>query len=241
MAAPLSGPAPPSPATAVELLRHALATLAYRAGKVLRDEPDGFADVRVSPVSRSAVELVSHLGDLMAWGERLARGEYRWEAGVTTDWEEARDRFFRELAAFDAALADPAVTEPPTGVLFQGPVADALTHVGQLAMMRGVAGQPVRPESYARATIQAGRIGRDQAPPGREYRRGRQQAGKVGVSVIARAPAERRIQRRFSTSYAMHSGSATTAGAPKRPTPGGSAASSPSTACVTPAPSDPPR
>ncbi len=182
MAAPLSEPALPPPASAVELLRHALATLAYRAGKVLRDAPDGFADVRVSPPSRSALELVSHLGDLMAWGERLARGEYRWEAGVTADWQEACDRFFRELAAFDAALADPDVTNPPTGVLFQGPVADALTHVGQLAMMRGVVGQPVRPESYARATIQAGRVGRDQAPPGREVPRGREQAGKVGRS-----------------------------------------------------------
>jgi len=115
------------------------------------------------------VELVSHLGDLMAWGERLARGEYRWEAGVTLDWNEACDRFFRELSALDAALADPAVADPPTGILFQGPVADALTHVGQLSMMRGAAGQPVRPESYARATIEAGRVGRDQAPPGREY------------------------------------------------------------------------
>jgi hypothetical protein len=158
-----------APTTAVDLLRHAVATLAYRAGKVLRDTPSGFAEFRAGTSSRTAVEIVSHLGDLMAWGERLARGEYRWEAGVTLDWAEACARFFRELAALDAALADPAVTSPPTGILFQGPVADALTHVGQLAMMRGVAGQPVRPESYARATIQTGRVGRDQAPPGREY------------------------------------------------------------------------
>jgi hypothetical protein len=158
-----------TPQSAVELLRHCVATLAYRAHKVLRDVPDGFGDTRLSPHSRSAVELVSHLGDLMAWGERLARGEYRWEAGVTPDWPAACDRFFRELAALDAALADPAVTNVPTGILFQGPVADALTHVGQLAIMRGVTGQPVRPESYARATIEAGRVGREQAAPGREF------------------------------------------------------------------------
>ena len=131
--------------------------------------PDGFAELRVSPLSRSAVELVSHLGDLMAWGERLARGEYRWEAGETLEWTTACDRFFRELAALDAALADPAVADVPTAVLFQGPVADALTHVGQLALMRGMAGAAVRPESYARATIEAGRVGREQAAPGREF------------------------------------------------------------------------
>ena len=159
----------PPPATALQLLRHAVATLAYRADKVLREVPVGFAECRLTPSSRSAGEIVWHLGDLMAWGERLARGEYRWDAGAPLPWPEAVHRFFRELAAFDAALADPGIAPPPTDVLFQGPVADALTHVGQLALLRGLAGQPVRPESYARATIQTGRVGRDQAPPGREF------------------------------------------------------------------------
>lgn len=159
----------PVPASAVEMLRHALATLAYRAEKVLRDVPADFADMRLGSSSRSAVEILSHLGDLMAWGARLARGESRWEAGMTLTWTEALDRFFRELAALDAALADPDTAPHQTGILFQGPVADAFTHVGQLAMMRGVAGRPVRPESYARASIQTGRIGREQAAPGREF------------------------------------------------------------------------
>ena len=152
-----------------QLLRHTVATLAYRAGKVLRDAPEGFGDLRVSPASRSAVEILAHMVDLMGWAERLARGEYRWEAGGVADWPAAIDRFFEGLAALDRALADPAAAAFPAEVLFQGPIADALTHVGQLAMMRGLAGQPVRPESYARATIEAGRVGLDQAPPGREF------------------------------------------------------------------------
>ena len=159
----------PVPATAVEMLRHTVATLAYRAEKVLRDVPDGFADFRLGPSSRSALEILAHLGDLMAWGKRLALGEYRWEAAGSTDWVTEVDRFFRELGAMDAALAATPVAAHPVGLIFQGPVADALTHVGQLAMMRGLAGQPVRPESYARATITLGRVGRDQAPAGREF------------------------------------------------------------------------
>ena len=165
----MSDPTAPVPASAVEMLRHALATLAYRAEKVLRNAPADFAAMRLGPSCRSAVEILSHLGDLMAWGTRMARGESRWEAGTTVTWTEASDRFFRELAAFDAALADPGTAPHQVGILFQGPVADALTHVGQLAMMRGVAGQPVRPESYARAPIQTGRVGREQAAPGREF------------------------------------------------------------------------
>lgn len=160
--------APLDPATRA-LLRHTVATLAYRAGKVLRDVPEGFADVRLTPSSRSAAEILAHMVDLMAWGERFARGEYRWEAGGVNDWPTGVEQFFARLGAFDAALADPSHAAFPPGVMFQGPIADALTHVGQLAMMRGVAGGPVRPESYARATIEAGRVGRDQAAPGREF------------------------------------------------------------------------
>ena len=152
-----------------QLLRHTVATLAYRADKVLRDAPADFAAFRLTPASRSAVEILSHLVDLMSWAERLARGEYRWEAGGVDDWTIAVDQFFTGLAKVDAALADTSHASYPAGVMFQGPIADALTHVGQLAMMRGVAGEPVRPESYARATIEAGRVGRDQAPPGREF------------------------------------------------------------------------
>ena len=73
------------------------------------------------------------------------------------------------FAALDAALADTSSAPYPAGIIFQGPIADALTHVGQLAMMRGMAGEPVKPESYARATIETGRVGHDQAPPGREF------------------------------------------------------------------------
>lgn len=160
-----------APVTGAErqLIRHTLATLAYRAGKVLRDAPPQFGTFRAGASGRTATEILSHLVDLLAWGERLARGEYRWEAGQVDDWAAGVDRFFAGLASFDAALADPRLTSYPTATIFQGPIADALTHVGQLAMMRGLAGAPVRPESYARATIEAGRVGREQAAPGREF------------------------------------------------------------------------
>jgi hypothetical protein len=143
-------------------LRHTLATLAYRAEKALRDAPPDFPTFRPSPHSRSALALVAHLGDLMEWGERMARGEKRWQAVPQTSWDAAVDRFFDGLAALDAALAETPPGSLPGEIIFQGPIADALTHVGQLTMMRGMAGAPVRPESYARANVTAGRVGRDQ-------------------------------------------------------------------------------
>lgn len=152
-----------------ELLRHTVATLAYRAEKVLREEPEGFADFRVSPSSRTAVEILGHMADLMEWGMRFAAGQYLWQPGEPASWKDSRDRFFRGVAALDAALANPAPNAYPLEVIFQGPIADALTHLGQLAMMRGAAGLAVRPESYARAEIRAGQVGREQSAKRTEF------------------------------------------------------------------------
>ena len=146
-----------------QLLRHTVATLAYRAEKVLRDAPEGFAELRISAASRTPLEVVAHMCDLMTWGERMARGTYHWAPVAVDSWSAAVDRFFTTLAALDAALAERPETTYAADVIFQGPVADALTHVGQIAMLRGTIAAPVRPESYARADISIGRVGREQS------------------------------------------------------------------------------
>jgi len=151
------------------LLRHLVATLAYRSAKVLRDVPPGFAQFSIGPTTRTPVQILAHLADLMAWGLRAAQGEYLWRADGTDNWDTELHRFFDGLAELDRTLASDAPLGHPPEMLIQGPLADAFTHVGQLALLRGAAGAPVRPESYARAQIVAGRVGIDQAPPGREF------------------------------------------------------------------------
>ena len=155
------------PATAA--LRQLAATLAYRAAKVLRDVPASFPHQAFGESTRQPVRIVAHMADLMAWGVSIARGGYEWKAGGSADWNTEVERFFNGLAALDAALAADGPFTGSIEKLIQGPLADALTHVGQVAMLRGMAGVPVRPESYAKARIEAGRVGRDQAAPGYEF------------------------------------------------------------------------
>jgi hypothetical protein len=151
------------------LLRHTLATLAYRAEKVLRDPPSGFADLRIGAKTRSPLEIVGHLGDLLEWAGSLAVGEWKWRVASRGEWEADVARFFGALARLDEHLASDAPLGHPASIVFQGPIADALTHVGQIALLRGLAGAPVRPESYARAEVTAGRVGTEQSANRREF------------------------------------------------------------------------
>ena len=158
----------PSDAVTRAVVRHLVATLAYRAAKVLRDVDPAFGQRSFGDATRKPVVIVAHMGDLMAWAISQTRGSYEWKPGGSADWSVEVARFFDNLATLDRELAsntDAVSIEQ----LIQAPLADALTHVGQLAMLRGMAGIPVRPESYARATIVAGRVGMDHAAPGREF------------------------------------------------------------------------
>jgi hypothetical protein len=148
-----------------DLLRHAVATLAYRAAKALRDAPPDFAGYRVGPTSRTPVEIVGHMADLIEWGKSIAEGRQRWTETTSESWEEQVSRFFDALAELDDLLASDRPLERPAGRLFQGPVADALTHVGQITMLRRLADAPVKGENYYRAKIQPGRTGPEQDAP----------------------------------------------------------------------------
>lgn len=150
-------------------LRQLTATLAYRAAKVLRDVPAEFALREFGDATRRPVALVAHLADLMEWAVTLSEGRYEWKPGGSDDWDREVARFFDGLAALDVALAAEGEFHGSMEKLIQGPLADALTHIGQLAMLRGMAGVPVRPEAYARAEIVPGRVGLDQPAPRSEF------------------------------------------------------------------------
>lgn len=150
-------------------LRHTLATLAYRAAKPLRGAPPEFSGFRAAGGSRSAGEILAHLCDLLDWALSIARGNEQWEDTKPETWAKDVDRFHAAVSAFDEYLSSGATLHAPADRIFQGAIADALTHVGQIALLRRLAGAPVRPENYYVANIETGRTGADQNPPVAEF------------------------------------------------------------------------
>lgn len=158
-----------NPDSARELLRHTVATVAYRGGKAVRNAPKGFADFQAAEGVRSPGQILAHVGDLFDWALSIAMGQQAWHDSKALAWEQEIERFFATLKKFDDFLASGEAMHTAPEKLFQGPVADALTHVGQINILRRLASGPVKGENYYTAEIEAGRVGADQAKPKREF------------------------------------------------------------------------
>ena len=151
------------------MLRHTVATLAYRGAKAVRGASESFASFKASDTTRTPAEILAHIGDLLDWALSIAKGNETWNNAEPREWDQEIERFHAALKSFDDYLASDSELDASCERLFQGPVADALTHVGQIAMLRRIAGEPMKGENYSRAKIQAGRVGAEQEPPKREF------------------------------------------------------------------------
>lgn len=150
-----------------ELLRHTVATLAYRGAKAVRGAPAEFAGFKGA--EKTPGQILTHVGDLLDWALSMANGKREWHDSTPLPWDQEVKRFFAALKSFDDYLASAEPLQAPVEKLFQGPVADALTHVGQIAMLRRLAGVPIKAENYFVADVAVGRVGPDQTPPKREF------------------------------------------------------------------------
>lgn len=161
------GPSGGDPAR--DIVRHTLATLAYRASKAVRGAPASYGGCRVGATTRTPADILAHMGDLMDWALTMAQGEAQWKNSAPQSWANDVDRLFTAITALDRYLADGAVDRRTLLQIFQGPIADALTHTGQLTLLRRLADAPVRGEAYQAARIAVGQTGLDQPPARFEF------------------------------------------------------------------------
>ena len=164
-----ASPATVSPDPARQLLRHTLATVAYRGGKALRGAPDSFATFHIGDKTRTPAQILAHMGDVFDWALSIAQGKQAWKDSAPLPWHAEAERFFASIQKFDDYLASPEPLHGSAEGLFQGPVADALSHIGQIAMLRRLAGSPILGENYFKSDIVAGRVGAEQSCPRREF------------------------------------------------------------------------
>ena len=152
-----------------ELLRHTIATVAYRGGKAVKSAPAGFNSFRVNETSRTPEQILAHIGDLYDWAISIARGKQTWNNSTPLAWDDEIARFFATIKTLDDYLASEEELHCSPEKLFQGPIADSLTHIGQIALLRRMAGGPVKGENYYVAEIESGRVGPEQSSKRYEF------------------------------------------------------------------------
>ncbi len=152
-----------------QLLRHAVATVAYRGGKALRGAPEHFSSFHIGDKTRTPAQILAHIGDLFDWALLIAQGNQTWHDSTPLPWNDEVERFFATIKKFDECLASSEPLHGSAEGLFQAPVADALNHIGQIAMLRRLAGSPIKGENYFKADITVGRVGPEQSAPRREF------------------------------------------------------------------------
>jgi hypothetical protein len=147
------------------VLQHFLAALAYRTQKALRDAPDSFADFRAGTHVRTPHELLWHMTGVIGYARTMLHGgDFAPRQLPTFDAEVAR--FHETLAALHADFEDPTLSARISDEQFlHGPLSDAMTHAGQLAMLRRLAGSPVASENFIFADIRADNVSAAQAMP----------------------------------------------------------------------------
>lgn len=151
-----------------ELLRHFLAAIAYRTQKALRDAPEHYPTFSAGNRVRTPVELIHHMTSLMGYVRTLFEGgSYPIKPDPLPTFKEEIVRFHEMLNAVGALLSSGVACTISTEQLLQGPFADTMTHVGQLAMLRRLADSPVPPENFIYADIRGDRLDANQPPPSR--------------------------------------------------------------------------
>lgn len=147
------------------LLRHFLAALAYRTQKALRDAPAEFGDFQVGGQVRSPKELVRHMTSVLGYARTYFIGGSFWPDALPSLQDEIK-RFHEMLESLASHLSrGDQLRETTVEKFLQGPLSDAMTHAGQLAMLRRIAGAPVPPENFILADVDKERLGIEQADP----------------------------------------------------------------------------
>jgi hypothetical protein len=146
------------------LMRHFLASIAYHATKALKDAPNNYPDLEMGNGIRTPKMILRHISGVLTYAHSFYEHYDSTWLDVRT-WEEEVERFYYVLSKLDKSIQE----KNPIGVsveqMLQGPLSDSMEHVGQLLMLRRVAGSPVPSENFIYADIRVGVVGPDQPKP----------------------------------------------------------------------------
>jgi hypothetical protein len=148
-----------------QMLRHFLAALAYRTQKALRGGPESFANFSAGSNARTPHELIVHMRSVLGYARTFFIGGI-YPQPVPEDWEKDIEAFHEMLGDLGRYLdSDTPLQNTTEERMLQGPFSDAMTHAGQIAMLRRLAGSPVASENFIVADVSPDNLSASQPDP----------------------------------------------------------------------------
>ena len=147
-----------------DCLRHFLASIAYHATKAIKDPPENYPELDVGNGARTPRRILHHITGVLTYAHSFYT-HYETTWFKEEPWEQEIENFYSILERLDASITETDPREVSHLQLLQGPFSDSMAHVGQLLMLRRIAGSPVPSENFIYADIRCGAVGRSQPPP----------------------------------------------------------------------------
>jgi hypothetical protein len=147
-----------------EMLRHYIASIAYHATKAIRDAPATYPEFNAGKGARTPKQILHHMTGVLTYAHSFFE-EYETTFFEHQQWDAEINRFYEILSKLDESFKEKGSTEVSEEQLLQGPLSDVMAHIGQLLMLRRIAGCPVPSENFIFADITKGAVGPDQPEP----------------------------------------------------------------------------
>ena len=147
-----------------DLLRHFLASIAYRATKAIKDAPGCYPELDIGKGFRTPREILHHITGVLSYAHSFYE-HYDTTYFEDKPWDGEVKHFYETLTNLDRSLREKSPGEVTEEQLLQGPLSDSMAHIGQLLMLRRLADSPVPAENFIYADIRKGVVGPDQPEP----------------------------------------------------------------------------
>lgn len=147
-----------------EMLRHFLASIAYRATKAIKNAPDNYPTFNLGKGVKTPLRILHHITGVLTYAHSFFE-HYETTHFEVKSWSAEINELYKILSKLDVSIQEKNPNKVTEEQLLQGPFSDAMTHVGQLSMLRRMVDSPIPSENFIFADIRKGEVGPDQPDP----------------------------------------------------------------------------
>ena len=147
-----------------EMLRHFLASITYRATKAIKNVPETYPAHDLGKGVKTPLRILHHITGVLTYAHSFFEHYDTTHIDVKS-WDAEVGEFYSILSKLDKSIQEKKPKEVTEEQLLQGPLSDAMTHIGQLSMLRRLADSPLPSENFIFADVRKGAVGPNQPDP----------------------------------------------------------------------------